>query len=279
MATTQRNRLMTLLGFILVFLVVLSGNYFYIQKISYENELKLNAMTAENVQLSERNKVLMNREKGTVDQLSVLEKENETLQSELVKLKQLYETLQQEKIQLTKEVETLKSVNTQSAGALTQPVIPVLKPEAAPLPTPTAPVLPSETPQINMLQPEKPAATVTEPSALLCPSTDHVNQNLEQGNWAQGKMNWWVEFASRPLDEGEQVGAFFKALTENNSIQAVSCYYQIGEAFIAIKMSAPQGYQIATKSDHWKPCQASESCYAICESADLSQCAFQLETP
>lgn len=282
MATTQQSRFTTLFGFILILLVVLVGTYFYIQKISYESELKLNAMIEENVQLTERNKVLVNREKGTLDQLSVLQKENEGLKLELSGLKQLNETLEQEKTQLTKEIQTLKSVNAQSAGSASEPVIPTLTPmpKVEPTPAPAIPVLPpDETPKINMLQPEKPTPMATEPSALLCPTADDVNQNLAQGNWAQGKMTWWVEFTSRPLDEGEKVGSFFKALAEKNAIQAVSCYYQIGEAFIAIKMSAPKGHQIATQNNHWKPCQETESCKAICESNDLNQCAFQMERP
>ncbi|MFO1258068.1 MAG: hypothetical protein U1E78_06640 [Gammaproteobacteria bacterium] len=278
MAITKQTRLTTLFGFILVLLLILMGSYFYIQKISYEAELKLNALKEESIEVSERNKVLINREKATLDRLSVLQKENESLKSERDGLMQLNETLQQEKGKLTEEIETIKSVNTQSSLPLMQPLIPPRNPTTMLVPVKS--VVPSdETPKINMLRPEKPAPTPTEPNALLCPTKDVVNQNLEQGNWAQNKMTWWVEFSSRPLDEGEKVGSFFKALSEKSTTQAVSCYYQIGEAFIAIKMSVPEGHQIATQSNHWKPCQETESCVAICESDDLNQCPFLVETP
>jgi hypothetical protein len=275
MAYEQHDRLVMILGGILVLSIVVLGNYFYIKKISYDNEVKVNNASEESASLKEQNNQLLNREKGTLEQISGLKKSVDALEIEVANLKQLNQNLEQEKATLTEEIEQLKATNINSS------VTPTLEPQPSillPLPE-TVPLTPDK--------PVEPMKPVMVPEALFCPSVSAVNENLASGNWQQDSMTWWVSSSSRPLYDAEKILSLFKVISENNSEQAISCYYQAGEeaavnnisgAMLAIRTKAPENQKIDVQGSHWQLCSEDEGCLSICESSDLSQCGFQLET-
>lgn len=276
MAYKQHDRVVMIIGGILVLSVIVLGNYFYIKKISYDNDVKVNNALEENASLKEQNNQFLNREKGTLEQISGLKKSLDAIEMEVANLKKLNQGLEQEKVTLTEEIVQLKAANINSS----------VTPKSEPEPAILLPLKP-ETVPLTSDKPVEPVKPVMAPEALFCPSVSAVNENLASGNWQQESMTWWVSSSSRPLYDAEKVLSLFKVMSENQSVQAISCYYHAGEetaandisgAVLAIRMKAPENQKIDVQGSHWQSCGEDDGCLSICESSDLSQCGFQLET-
>lgn len=275
MAYEQHDRFVIILGGILILALIVLGNYFYVKKIAYDNEAKVNHALQDSASLKEQNTQLLHREKELLEQTSDLKKRVDALEMEVANLKQLNQDLEQEKTNLTGEIEQLKSSNVNSSAVPTSDSEPVM---LLPLKSETVPV-----PSDQIVESAQPAMA---PKALLCPSVSAVNENLASGNWQQDNMTWWVSSSSRPLYDAEKVLSLFKVMSENHATPAISCYYHAGEekavnddsgAVLAIRMKAPEDQKVETQGSHWQSCDEDDGCMSICESGDSNQCGFQFE--
>ncbi|HRE30564.1 MAG TPA: hypothetical protein PLD88_01190, partial [Candidatus Berkiella sp.] len=110
-----------------------------------------------------------------------------------------------------------------------------------------------------------------------CPSSAIVSKNLANGNWAEGRINWWVDYSRRPLNENEAVHNLFQILFEGKTI---ACYYQIAQgdesAWIVIKGSSQNNKILLKEGDGWTPCPTTE-CEATCAKQSIQQCHFTLQ--
>lgn len=145
-------------------------------------------------------------------------------------------------------------------------------------PAGTAPATPSSTTATPTTPPTSSTpSTPTAAKGLQCPSIETVTSKANAGSWEENKLNWWVDFSSRPLNEGERVGALSKILFDGKNI---ACYYALGidnqQSWIVIKGHSKEATLKVTQGEGWSACPNQE-CQAMCDKDNLSRCFFTLQ--
>lgn len=133
--------------------------------------------------------------------------------------------------------------------------------EVTPSPTPTSAT--SQTPLAK--------------NAFQCPSSALVTQNISTGSWDEGKVTWWVDFTSRPLNTGESVKDLFKMLYDG---QALACYYELTRnstnAWVVLKGNSKEHKALKAGNEGWAPCTNTDECKVSCSAQNLSRCQVML---
>lgn len=245
-----------------------------------------------------------------VEKIKQLTKDNENLVKSAQEQKTKHEELQAKFDSLTIEHEKLTKELKEKASTPAAAATPTPAPTATPSPTEPKSSDAHPVQQLNQQQntnlqstpSAEPAVTTTPPSGpdplktslkqtsaisagaalgaeeFHCPTPEKVTKNLNNGNWTEGSLTWYVDYTRRPLNENEAAHKLFKMLYDG---QTVACYYELSSgdenAWIVIKGSSKTKL-VLNNMDGWTPCPTKE-CEATCTKENLEQCHFNVQNP
>jgi len=132
---------------------------------------------------------------------------------------------------------------------------------------------------ITITDPTQSSKPSTPKDQYQCPAATVVSQNVTTGNWQQNKMNWWVDFSTRPLNDNETVKSLFQVLYDGKT---VACYYQLNgsdpsSVWLVVKGGGKDNKALKTVSnDGWVSC-TNQDCQFICKKENIARCHFKLQ--
>ncbi len=297
-----------------IFAIAIGGYilFFQSQKRIAQKDHEYELLKTKSTQNEEGYTDLQNKYDAAMEQIKQLTKDNEvaTQQSQELKAKQddlqtKFDALTVEHEKLSKELKETVSAPAATPATPTTPTTPSSG-ATEPKSSDAHPVQQLNQQQNSNLQsppPTTPAVTITppspppdplktslnQPSALSagvaiggqefhCPTPETVTKNLNNGNWAEDQLTWYVDYTRRPLNENEPVQNLFKMLFDGE----VACYYQLAgandeNAWIVIKGSS-KNKLVLKEMDGWTPCPTKE-CEATCTKENLNKCHFGIQKP
>lgn len=291
-----------------IFAITIGGYilFFQSQKRISEKDNEYNLLKTKVSQTEEGYNDIQKKYDASVEKIKQLTKDNEAMVQKGIELKtkndelQLkYDELVATHEKLVKEMQNKASVSAPAPSASTTPSAvekpsdahPIQQlqqgdaPKAEPKDIPSATITPPSPPP----DPEK-KASLDQPSALSagvalggeefkCPPPETVTKNLANGNWAQGNLNWFVDYTRRPLYANEAVQQLFQILYDG---QSIACYYELKQgddnAWIVIKGASKNNKLILKEADGWTLCPTKQ-CESSCAKDSLNQCHFWVQKP
>lgn len=293
-----------------IFAITIGGYilFFQSQKRIAQKDHEYELLKTKSTQNEEGYNDLQKKYDSAVEKIKQLTKDNEALTQKSQELKTKQDELQAKFDALTIEHEKVtKELKDKASAPAATPTTPATPSGAAePKSSDAHPVQqlnqpqstdlksqPAATPAVTITPPSPPPdpqkTSLNKPSALSagvaiggqefhCPTPEMVTKNLNNGNWPEDQLTWFVDYTRRPLNENEPVQKLFQILFDG---QTVACYYELTagdeNAWIVIKGSS-KNKLVLKEMDGWTPCPTKE-CEATCDKESLNKCHFGIQKP